>query len=49
VVLPASEWAALDSFAAEHGLLSDVPEPATRGLGLITLIPVLCRRARSAK
>jgi hypothetical protein len=27
VVLPASQWAALDSFAAANGLLTDVPEP----------------------
>jgi autotransporter-associated beta strand protein len=48
VVLPASEWAALDSFAAEHGLLSDVPEPATRGLGLVMGITALCRRRRAS-
>jgi fibronectin-binding autotransporter adhesin len=46
VVLPASEWAALDSFAAGHGLLADVPEPASLvgmvGGGLL----VLRRRAR---
>jgi autotransporter-associated beta strand protein len=29
VALPASQWAALDAFAASHGLLADVPEPTT--------------------
>jgi autotransporter-associated beta strand protein len=40
VVLPASQWAALDSFAAAHGLLADVPEPSS-GLIFVTLASVM--------
>jgi lysophospholipase L1-like esterase len=29
VTLPQNEWTALESFAATHGLLSDVPEPSS--------------------
>jgi hypothetical protein len=50
VALPASEWAALDAFAAAHGLLADVPEPAALPLvaGLLALIPRR-RTKRSAR
>jgi PEP-CTERM motif-containing protein len=33
--LPSSDWSALDNFAAENGLLADVPEPSTLGLLLL--------------
>jgi hypothetical protein len=46
VVLPASEWAALDSFAAAHQLLDDVPEPASIGVTTLWAIGMLGRRCR---
>jgi autotransporter-associated beta strand protein len=46
VALPASDWAALDSFAAASGLMADVPEPASGGLvGLLGILLLRCRRA----
>jgi arabinogalactan endo-1,4-beta-galactosidase len=32
IALPASQWAALDAFAAAHGLLADLPEPTGFGV-----------------
>ncbi|MGD0461038.1 MAG: PEP-CTERM sorting domain-containing protein [Tepidisphaeraceae bacterium] len=47
VVLPASDYAAVDAFAAANGLMADVPEPASAGLLLIAGMGVLVRRRRS--
>jgi fibronectin-binding autotransporter adhesin len=44
VVLPASQWAALDAFAAANGLGADVPEPASVGLIGIAAGGLLARR-----
>jgi fibronectin-binding autotransporter adhesin len=46
VALPASQWAALDAFAASHGLLADVPEPTTLGLMVLAGAGALARRRR---
>jgi autotransporter-associated beta strand protein len=48
VTLPASEWAALDSFAAAHGFLADVPEPGAVGVLLLLGGGVVGRRRRRA-
>ena len=45
VTLPASQWAALDAFAASHGMLADVPEPGT-DVALIAVAGVIARRRR---
>jgi autotransporter-associated beta strand protein len=48
VSMSASDWAAVDSFAAANGLtVSSVPEPATLGLFGIVAAGVLARRRRS--
>jgi lysophospholipase L1-like esterase len=47
VVIPATQWAALDAFAAAHGLLADVPEPSTLA-GTILGGALLLRRRRLA-
>jgi hypothetical protein len=46
VELPASDWTALDSFAAANGLMADVPEPASMGLMTLGAMSVLARRRR---
>jgi fibronectin-binding autotransporter adhesin len=46
IVLPSSDWAALDSFAAANGLLADVPEPASVGVILSAAIGFLGFRVR---
>jgi autotransporter-associated beta strand protein len=46
VVLPSSEWASLDAFAAAHGLMADVPEPSSL-LCMSALVGVLASRRRS--
>jgi fibronectin-binding autotransporter adhesin len=46
VDLPASDYAALDAFAAANGLMADVPEPATAGLLAIGALGILGRRRR---
>ena len=46
VQLPASDWTALDSFAAANGLLADVPEPASAGFLLAAGLGFLTRRRR---
>jgi autotransporter-associated beta strand protein len=45
VVLPASDWAALDAFAAANGLMADVPEPTTLGLLGLGVLGLLRRRS----
>jgi alpha-amylase len=44
IVLPQSEWTALYAFAAEHGLMADVPEPSTTLLMLLSLLALLATR-----
>jgi hypothetical protein len=44
VVLPASDYAAIDAFAAANGLMADVPEPASAGLLVMASIGMLNRR-----
>jgi hypothetical protein len=46
IALPASEWAALDAFAAAHGLLADVPEPASASVLLFSAFVGMSRRRR---
>jgi hypothetical protein len=47
IVLPASQWAALNSFATTHGLEADVPEPTTAaGCLLLAGATLLTRRRR---
>jgi autotransporter-associated beta strand protein len=46
IAQPASAWAALDFFAAAHGLLSDVPEPSSLSLATSGAIGFLGRRRR---
>jgi lysophospholipase L1-like esterase len=46
VTLPASEWVALDAFAAEHGLLAEVPEPSTVGIGFLGVLGFFLTRRR---
>jgi hypothetical protein len=47
VVLPASQWAALDAFAAANGLNSYVPEPGSIGLLTVIVAGALGRRRRA--
>jgi autotransporter-associated beta strand protein len=47
--LPASEWAALDAFAAEHGLLADVPEPSSIPLLILCASGLVHRRLRKSR
>jgi autotransporter-associated beta strand protein len=49
VALPASDWAALDAFAAANGLLADVPEPGSLGLLTLGVVGVLARRRNRLK
>jgi autotransporter-associated beta strand protein len=46
VVLPASDLAAIDAFAAANGLMADVPEPTSAGLLLAAGVGMLARRGR---
>jgi PEP-CTERM motif len=45
--LPASDYVAIDAFAAANGLMADVPEPASASLLIIAGMGVLSRRRRS--
>jgi hypothetical protein len=47
VQLPASDYVAIDAFAAANGLMSDVPEPGSASLLVIAGMGVLSRRRRS--
>ncbi len=47
VTIPASDYAAIDAFAAAHGLMADVPEPASAGLLLMGGLGMLARRRRT--
>jgi hypothetical protein len=44
IVLPASDYAAIDAFAAANGLMADVPEPASASISAIVAIGLLARR-----
>jgi hypothetical protein len=46
VEIPASDYAAIDAFAAANGLMADVPEPASTGLLVIAAMGTLARRRR---
>ncbi len=46
LVLPASDYAAIDAFAAANGLMADVPEPASVGLLLAVSAGFMARRRR---
>jgi hypothetical protein len=46
VVLPASDYAAIDAFAAANGLMADVPEPGTFALLAFGAGTLLARRHR---
>jgi autotransporter-associated beta strand protein len=48
IALPAADWAALDSFAAAHGLTAALPEPGTIGLMALAGVGTLARRRRQA-
>jgi hypothetical protein len=49
VTLPAANWAALDAFAAAHGLLLDVPEPGSiEILAIVVGTALLTRRRRNS-
>jgi lysophospholipase L1-like esterase len=44
IELPQSQWSALDAFAAAHGLLADLPEPASAAFMLLCGGGLLSRR-----
>jgi hypothetical protein len=46
IVLPASDYAAVDAFAEANGLMTDVPEQGTLGLITIGALGTLLRRKR---
>jgi len=49
VALPATDWAAVDAFAAANGLMADVPEPAAASLLALNLSALLLRRRRNGR
>jgi Dockerin type I domain len=46
VEVSSSDWAALDAFAGENGLMSEVPEPAATGIVIVGSVASLSRRRR---
>jgi hypothetical protein len=46
VQIPATDYAAIDAFAAANGLMADVPEPASIGLITLAAAGALTRRIR---
>jgi PEP-CTERM motif len=48
VILPASDYAAIDAFAETNGLMVDVPEPTSYGLLGLASAGFLAHRRRSA-
>jgi autotransporter-associated beta strand protein len=46
IALPASDWAALEAFAAAHGLEADVPEPAGISFIFVGIAAFVTRRTR---
>jgi hypothetical protein len=48
IELPASDYVAIDAFAAANGLMADVPEPASFGLFGLAAVGVLARRRRAS-
>jgi hypothetical protein len=46
VAIPASDYAAIDAFAAANGLMADVPEPTTMGVLTLGALGMLARRRR---
>jgi autotransporter-associated beta strand protein len=46
VQIPASDYAAIDAFAAANNLMADVPEPASMGLLLAAGVGLISRRRR---
>ena len=49
VEIPASDYAAIDAFAAANGLMADVPEPASIGIVVIAAMGTLAQRRRRGK
>jgi hypothetical protein len=47
IVIPASDLAAIDAFAAANGLMADVPEPASASLLLVAGLGFMARRRRN--
>jgi hypothetical protein len=49
VAIPASDYTAIDAFAAANGLMADVPEPPATALIVFAGIGMLMQRIRSAR
>jgi hypothetical protein len=48
VAIPASDYTAIDAFAAANGLMADVPEPTSKGIVVIGAMCMLVARGRSS-